>query len=139
MNIFMKILVSLFALLIMANVSAAQTTASLSPQQVEALKKVKVDTEKAAAPYAMKLAETAKQIYANMLSDKEDQKLRKRLAKQLHLYTAKLLDIRGESYRAALNVLTPDQRQLVRDELKKPGAPTDIADIIVKTFGLSDK
>lgn len=135
----MKLLISLFAFLIFANVADAQTTSTLSPQQVESLKKLKTETEKTAAPYALKLAETAKQIYANMLSDKEDQKLRKRLAKDLHFYTAKLLDIRGDSYRAALAILTPDQRQLVRDEIKTPGAPMDIAEVIARVFKLSDK
>lgn len=135
----MKVLISLFALFIFVSIGSAQTKSSLSPKQVEALKKLKTDTEKTAAPYALKLAETAKRIYANMLSEKEDQSLRKRLAKDLHLYTAKLLDIRGDSYRAALAVLTPDQRRLVRDELKKPGAPMDIAEIIAKVFNLSGK
>jgi hypothetical protein len=135
----MKILIVLIAVFAFAIADSAQTATSLSTQQIEALKKIKADTEKTSAPYALKLAETTKQIYANMLSDKEDQKLRKRLAKRFHEYTGKLLDIRGQSYRSALALLNPEQRQSVREELKKPGAPMDIAEVITKLFGLKEK
>lgn len=130
------LIAALFLTLFAAGVSA-QT--ELAPAQITALKDIKANAEKQSAPYAMKLATTARQIYENMLSEREDQRLRRRLSKRLHYNAGKLLDIRGRSYREALAVLTPAQRQLVRDELKKPDAPTDLGEAIAKTFGLSGK
>jgi len=122
-----------------AAASWGQTATTLSPQQIDALRAIKVNSEKASAPYAAKLAVTVKAIYANMLAAHEDQKLRKKLARNLHIYTGELLDIRGQSYRDALAILTPDQRQTVREALKKPNAPTDIGEVIQTTFGIMDK
>ena len=135
----MKIAILLTAILALTVAASAQTAtrvATLSPQQIEALKAVKIKTETASAPYTVKLSVTVKKIYDNMLSEHEDQRLRKKLARDLHLYTGKLLDIRGQAYRDTLAVLTPAQRQILREALKKPDAPQDIGELIEKTFSI---
>ena len=135
----MKITLLLIAIIILTVAASAQTATTataLSPQQMEALKAVKMKTEKASGPYAAKLAVTVKKIYDNMLSEHEDQRLRKKLARDLHLYTGKLLDIRGQTYRDTLAVLTSEQRQTLREALKNPDAPQDIGELIEKTFSL---
>lgn len=43
----------------------------LSDSQIAALKQIKTDSEKKAGPIALELAATAKQVYENLLSDKE--------------------------------------------------------------------
>jgi hypothetical protein len=132
----LKLLLIVAVLTCSAAVSS-QTATTLSLQQIEGLKAAKVKTEKQAVPYALKMAVTVKKIYDNMLSAHEDQRLRRKLAARLHLYTGKLLDIRGQSYRDALGILTPAQRQTIREALKKPDAPQDIGELIAKTFGLA--
>lgn len=112
-----------------------QNSTTLSSKQIGELKAINARSEKRAAPYAARMAATVKRIYSNMLSTHEDQMLRRRLAAQLHSYAGMLLDIRGESYRRSLAVLTPAQRAVVREALKKPDAPTDIGELIDKTFG----
>ena len=133
----MKITLLLAILTLGTLAASAQTLTTLSPQQVESFKALKAKNEMAAAPYAAMLAETVKNIYAKMLSDHQNQALRKKLAAQLHLYTGKLLDIRGQGYRDAIHNLTPEQRNKVREALKQPGAPADIGEVIEKTFGLA--
>lgn len=132
----MKITFFLITTLALAGAASAQTATTLSDKQINALKTVKIKTEKASAPYAAKLAVTVKKIYDNMLSGHEDQRLRKTLAGRLHLYAGELLDLRGQAYRDAIGVLTPDQRQTIREALKKPDAPQDIGELIEKTFSI---
>jgi hypothetical protein len=132
----MLVLVAAFTLSATAVISA-QSATELSRQQIDALKAVKANAEKRAEPDALKMAATIKAIYDNMLSPHEDQKLRRKLAAQLHRDAGRLLDLKGQSFRDSLAVLTPAQRETIREALKKPDAPSDIGELIEKTFGLS--
>lgn len=131
----MKTLAVLVFMLTSVIAVAAQDN-KLTPEQLEHLGIIKNETEKRAARVALSLAATARKIYANMLAEKEDPKLRKSLARDLHKYAGELLDIKGQSFRDALAVLTPAQRQLVREEMKKPDAPADLGEAIERVFGL---
>jgi len=131
----MKLLTITLIILAAATGIAAQDN-KLSPAQIDQLKTVKASLEKKAAPAALGLAATAKKVYANMLADKEDQKLRKKLNKDLHRYAGELLNIKGQSFRETLAVLTPQQKKLVLAELQKPDAPGDLSEAVEKVFGL---
>ena len=131
----MKLLTLILFVLIAALGIAAQDN-KLSAAQIDQLKAVKAGLEKKAAPAALGLAATAKKIYANMLADKEDQKLRKQLNKDLHRFAGQLLDIKGQSFRETLAVLTPGQKKLVLAEMQKPDAPGDLSEAVEKVFGL---
>ena len=117
----------------------APTKRSLTAEQLAAFKKIQTETERKAAPYAIELAKTAKEIFANMLADREDQRLRKRLSVRLHAAAGRLLDIKGQSFREMLAVLTPDEKRLIRDEMNRPGAPADLADLMGHVFDLPEK
>ena len=131
----MKLLtITLFVLATAIGISAQDN--KLSPAQIDQLKAVKANLEKQAAPAALGLATTAKKIYVNMLADKEDQKLRKKLTKDLHRYAGELLNIKGQSFRDTLAVLTPIQKKLVLAEMQKPDAPGDLSEAVEKVFGL---
>lgn len=112
---------------------------SLTDAQKEAIKSIQVEGEKRALPFVLTLAQTVKQIYDNMLADKPDEALRQKLSQQLKDVTGELLTIKGQSIREAVGVLTPAQKQLVKAEIGKPGAPGDLMEIIVNTFKLSNK
>jgi hypothetical protein len=118
--------------------AGAQTAPQLSAEQLIALKQVKTDSEKKALPFAMDLAVTAKAIYENMLAEKEDQQKRRKLNVKLHNAAGHLLDIKGESFRRSLAILTAEQKQLVRTEMNKPGAPVDLSEVIAKVFGIKE-
>ena len=128
----------IFVLTAFATTAFSQTITiipKLTPEQITAMEKIKTEAEKHSAPIALQLAETTKKIFANMLSAHENQKLRAQLSKDLHKFAGQLLDIKGQSYRDTLAVLTPIQKELVLAEMKKPVAPADLAEIIGRTFG----
>src|SRR5205807_2658542 len=138
----LPVLMFLLALLIQHERARGQTLSqtgdaankSLSESQVKAIKSIVSTSEKKAAPLAIQLAATAKLIYENMLAPKEDQRRRLRLSKQLDRITNELLGIKGQSMRDVIAVLTPAQKQLVREEMSKPGQPADLMELIKRVF-----
>ncbi len=112
---------------------------TLTEAQKQAIAAIRSATEKKAVLPGLRLVITANRIYENMLADKPDEQLRQRLSKELDETVVGLLHIKGQSFREAVNVLTPEQKQLIKSELKKPGAPGDLMELIVKTFKLPEK
>lgn len=112
---------------------------TLSDAQRQAIKRIHLTSEKRAALPALRLARVVSQIYKNMLANKPDDGLRVKLAAELKEVTWQLLEIKGEGIRQTVNVLTPAQKQLVRTEMAKPGAPADLSEVIAHTFNLSEK
>ena len=112
---------------------------ALSDSQKQAIKRIHVESEKKAAPTALKLAGIVSKIYENMLADKPDEELRARLSAEMKVAAWELLTIKGEAIRETVNVLTPEQKQLVKSEMRKPGTPGDLSEVIAKTFKLDDK
>ena len=148
----MKVKLTLFLLCAFACVAATTATAqtpsgvggggashTLSEAQRQAIKSIKAEGEKKAAPLALQLAATAKQIYENMLSEKEDEALRLRLSKEMDETLLKIVALKGQSIRDTVAVLTPAQRQLVREEMRKPGAPGDLSELIEKFFNAPEQ
>lgn len=111
----------------------------LTAAQLQAIKSVRIESEKKAAPLALRLASTAKQIYKNMLSEKEDEALGQRLSREMDKVVVALLALKGQSIRDMVRVLTPEQRQLMRSEMQKPGAPGDLSELIMRVFNVPEK
>ena len=118
---------------------ASETVARLSPAQLEAIKSIRAESEKKAAPLALRLAAVAKQIYGNMLSEREDAVLRRKLSRELNEVAARLLAIKGQSVRDMVRVLTPEQRDFIRGEMLKPGALGDLSELIARVFSVPEK
>jgi Spy/CpxP family protein refolding chaperone len=112
---------------------------TLSETQKQAIKRIQAESEKRAAPVALRLAGIVCKIYENMLTDKPDEELRTRLSAEMKEATWELLSIKGQSIREIVNVLTPEQKQVIRKEMGKEGAPADLSEIITRTFKLSGK
>lgn len=112
---------------------------TLTEAQKQAIKRIQAESEKRAAPAALRLAEVVRRVYENMLADKPDEELRSRLSAEMKEAAWELLAIKGQSIRETVNVLTPEQKQLVRDEMRKPGAPADLSEVIAHTFRLDEK
>lgn len=106
--------------------------AQLGPNQIAALKRIRAKAEKESVPVAMKLAVVVKGIYANMLAARPNSRRRLRLKRELHRQVLKLLDIKGESIRESVALLTSDQKSALRLQIQKPGAPADLNEAIEK-------
>jgi hypothetical protein len=119
-----------------AQADAAHT---LTDTQKQAIKRIQTAAEKRAAPAALRLAGIMSKVYANMLADKPDARLRATLSARMEKATWALLAIKGQSVYETLRVLTPAQRQLVRSEMKKSGAPMDLSEVVAHTFKLDEK
>jgi len=113
------------------------TSQHLSKEQLAIMKTIQTESEKKATPVALKLAQTAKQIYQNMLADQENQTLRQELTTKLNAATTELLAIKGQSIRDIVGVLTPEQKQRVMKEMQKPGASADLTELIGKVFNIT--
>ncbi|HEX3558358.1 MAG TPA: hypothetical protein VHU19_04095 [Pyrinomonadaceae bacterium] len=112
---------------------------TLSEAQREAIKRIHVESEKRAAPAALRLAGIVSRIYENMLADKPDEGLRTKLSEEMKEAAWELLEIKGQSIRDTVNLLTPEQKQIVKGEMRKPGAPADLSEVIARTFKLDEK
>lgn len=119
-----------------AKVDAAHT---LSEAQKAAIKRIKIESEKKAAPTALRLAVVVSRIYDNMLAERPDEKVRVKLSAEMKETAWELLAIKGQGVRETVNVLTPAQRRLVKSEMRKPGAPGDLSEVISQVFKLTDK
>ncbi len=128
---------------------AAQTSAAqggkpaakpqLTEAQLQAIKSIRSESEKRAAVPALRLASTVKQIYDNMLAEKEDEALRQTLDRELDEVAVVLLAIKGQSIREMVRVLTPEQKQLLKSEMMKPDAPADLSELIARVFNIAEK
>ncbi|MDT7604290.1 MAG: hypothetical protein QOF61_2287 [Acidobacteriota bacterium] len=117
----------------------ADATHTLSDAQKQSIKRIQTDAAKRAAPAALRLAGIVSKVYANMLADKPDEKLRASLSAQMEKATWAVLSIKGQSVYDILRILTPAQRQLVRTEMQKPGAPSDLSEVVTHLFKLDEK
>jgi Spy/CpxP family protein refolding chaperone len=121
------------------NAPQSDAAHTLTDAQKQAIKRIQEDAEKRAAPAAAHLAEIVGRVYENMLADAPDEKLRADLSAQMKEAAWALLEIKGQSIHDIVRVLTPAQRQVVREEMKKPGAPADLSEVVAHTFKLDDK
>lgn len=137
----------LFTLVLTAGIATAQTNSAnelppaiaLTNDQTHAIRSIRVAAEKKAAPVALRLAATSKQIYDNMLSDKENNRRRQQLSKEMNRTATQLLAIKGQSIRDMVQVLTPEQRKLIKTEMQKRDAPADLSELIWRIFRIPEK
>lgn len=122
--------------------SSVEKTASarptLSEAQQQAIKRIKISSEKKAALPAIRLARVVRKIYENMLADRPDEKLRVKLSAEMNETTWELLTIKGQAIRETVNILTAKQKQLIKSEMRKPSAPADLGELITRTFNLGE-
>jgi Spy/CpxP family protein refolding chaperone len=128
--------------------SAALTAASpppsprartLSEAQKNAMRSIQAESERQSVPVAQKLGETLRSVYANLLSDKPDAALDRKLDGEIKETAGQLLSIKSRSIRDIVALLTPEQKTLVRSEFGKTGVPDDPIDLIVHVLGSAEK
>ena len=106
----------------------------LTDAQTRQMLAIKKDAEEKAGPAAARVAEVTKRIYDNMLADKPDEALRAKLSGEMRDAVWALLEIKGQSIRDAVAVLTPVQRMQLKAEMGKAGAPGDLSELIGRMF-----
>jgi hypothetical protein len=117
----------------------ADAAHTLSEAQKLKIKRIQIESEQKAAQAALRLAAIVNRIYDNMLADKPDEKLRARLSAEMKDAAWTLLAIKGQTVREIVNVLTVEQKQFIKSEMRKPGAPGDLSEVISRAFKLTDK
>ncbi len=117
-----------------AQEAAKDPKLALTAAQKEAALRIKSDSEKQAAPEALRMAGIVKRIYENMLADQPDEALRTQLAGELKQVAGTLLSIKGQSIADTVKLLTPEQKKRLREEMGKPGAPSDLTELIDRLF-----
>jgi hypothetical protein len=137
---------AIVALALLTSLSPAQTPApptapapsSLTPAQMETLKKLlassDTDSKARIQPTAEKITEIAKAIGRNVLAEKPDPELDKKLRADMTnavLETVKIaMDIRLNAIADIAKVLTPDQKKFLLAELDKPETNPDLAELV---------
>ena len=121
------------------SVSPPQSAPSLTPAQKQALRAIQSSNEQRAKPQALRMAQIARRIYANLLAERPDERLRSKLGKELDAAVLELLHIKGESIQESVRVLTPEQKRLLQEEMLKPDAPADLMEVMARTFAFEDK
>ena len=112
---------------------------SLTAAQKQALQAIDDEAKKKAAPSALRFAGIVKGIYENMLADHPDEELRAKLGNEMKETTWELLSIKGQAIRDSVAVLTAEQKQILRTEMAKPDAPSDLMEVIGKAFQAGGK
>ena len=134
------------AMLWLAAAGAAQGPAverdpiALSPEQREALQKIlaagDADAKTRVQPAAQKLADVAREIDRNVLSEKPDAGLNEKLRTSMIEAVVELVKIALDFKLAAVSeigkTLTPEQKKFLLAELEKPGSNPDLTDLVQK-------
>jgi Spy/CpxP family protein refolding chaperone len=111
----------------------------LSEAQKQAIKSLLDETKKSAGPLLLPLGQTVKEIHENMLSEKPDEVLNQKLIKKITEVTSELINVKIQTNQKIVNLLTPEQKQTIKDELAKQDAPTDLFDVVKRVFDIPEK
>jgi Spy/CpxP family protein refolding chaperone len=111
----------------------------LTEQQKAAIVAIRDETQREAAPVAAALASTVKESFEKMLSEEPDPAAQNRLCKQAADSLAQLITIANRGMQKGVAVLTPEQKQKVRSEMGKPGAPGDLLELIARVYGIPQR
>ena len=111
----------------------------LSEAQREAIKAILAEVKTKVGPPLLQLAQSVKEIHANMLAERPDETVNQALTKKIGDALAELIAIRIQSNQKIVNLLTPEQKEVVKSELAKRESPTDLFEIIGKVFDVAEK
>jgi Spy/CpxP family protein refolding chaperone len=111
----------------------------LTEAQKQAIKSILDEVKQKLAPLLLPLAQSVKDIHENMLSEKPDETVSRTLTKKIGDTLAELIAIKIQTNQKIVNLLTPEQKQIVKSELAKREAPTDLFEIIAKVFNIPEK
>jgi hypothetical protein len=76
--------------------------------------------------------EVLQKININLLADQPDDSLSKQYNKEVGEVVLQVLNSLGDVMKQMVSILTPEQKQKIREAMKDPNAPKDIINLIGK-------
>jgi hypothetical protein len=111
----------------------------LSEEQKRAIRSILMKSKLEGIPLALLGAQGAKEFDENILletpSAESDQKASKKLLDGL----AGVAELRLQTIRDVVALLTPEQKRLLRAEMAKPGTPTALLEVLARVFKLPEE
>lgn len=122
---------------------ATSTASTLTDSQKHALQQAlqaaENDGKAKVAPLMLKLGAITKSIDRNLLSDKPDQELDRKLTRDLVAAVSEVvataIDLKLSAGREIVKLLTPEQRKILLAEIEKPDSNPDLTELAGKVFG----
>ncbi len=111
----------------------------LSDEQRRAIQSILTKSKLAGVPLALLGAQAAKAFDENVLAETSDAAADERATKQLLDSLAGVANLRLQTIRDVVALLTPEQKRLLRAEMSKPGTPTALLDVLSRVFKLSQE
>lgn len=122
-----------------AEKSADAPAYPLSEEQRRAIQSILTKSKIEGAALLLNGAQGAKEFDDNILSDKPDAEADRKAHSKLADALAGATDLRLETIREVVALLTPEQKRILKAEMAKPGMHEGLLDVMARVFGLSDK
>lgn len=107
----------------------------LTEAQKQLLTRLQAESTAKAARLMLKLPQAARSFNANVLAEKPDPELDRRLSREMADMFSAVIQLRIARIRESAQVLTREQKQALAEELKKPDAPPFFDDLVRKVLG----
>jgi hypothetical protein len=108
----------------------------LSEEQKSAIRSILTKAKLEAVPLGLLGAQAAKAFDENVLADAPTAAEDERTTRQLLGSLAGVANLRLQTIRDVVALLTPEQRRLLRAEMSKPDTPTALLDVLSRVFKL---
>lgn len=112
----------------------------LSKEQIEKMMQMKDSIKKNIAPVVPQLMGILQKVNSNLLADTPDPVLGKQYNSEVIGVVSQILDSLTNALMKVVDVLTPEQKQKIRDAMKNSTNPGDLINMLTNSKGLaSDK
>lgn len=108
------------------------TTNLLTQKQMELFKSLNDSVETLKPVVINQLVGLVQKMNNNLLSDQPDEALTKQYNKEFGEIFSSILDSLGPVLKQMMLILTPAQKQLIRESMKNPNAPIDLFNLVGK-------
>lgn len=115
------------------------TTNLLSPKQMKQIMALKDSVTKSLPTVLPRLFEVLQKININLLADQPDDSLGKQYNKEAGEVVLQVLNSLSDVMKQMVSILTPEQKQKIREAMKDPNAPKDMINLIGKLMPDSKK
>jgi hypothetical protein len=111
----------------------------LSEEQKRAIHSIIAKSKAEGAVLGLAGAAGAKEFDENVLSETPGTEADAKATKKLLDALAGVAELRLETIREVVALLTPEQKRLLREEMSKPGTPTALLDVLKRVFKLPEE
>lgn len=108
----------------------------LSKEQIGQMMQLKDTITKDIAPVITQLKDILQKVNLNLLADKPNEDLRKQYHAEVIGIVSKILDSLSSTLMKVMDVLTPEQKQKMRDAMKNSTNPGDLINLITNQKGV---